>query len=184
MGLAIFLALVCVPIVEILVFIEVGGRIGPWPTIGLVLLTAIVGTALLRAQGLAALASARATVDAGGFPVREALDGVCLLLAGALLLTPGFVTDALGGLLLVVPIRRALQYWALTRLKQRHRTRTGPGGERPGSGRSTVIEGEFTVVDEDGREEAKRTGPDRGPTDDARLPPSGGKPGGNNGSKE
>ena len=179
MGLAIFLALVCVPIVEIVVFIDIGGRIGPWPTVGLVLLTAIVGTALLRAQGLAALAKARATLDRGGLPVQEALDGVCLLLAGALLLTPGFVTDALGGLLLVAPIRRALQYWAVARLRERGRTRAGAGEQRPqGGGRDSVIEGEFTVVDEDGQEETTRGGPDHGRADDERLPSPGGEPGG------
>ena len=174
MGLTIFLTLVCVPIVEIVVFIEIGGRIGPWWTVGLVLLTALVGTALLRAQGLAVLASARSTVDRGGFPVREVLDGVCLLLAGAFLLTPGFVTDAVGGLLLVPPFRRALQYWALARLRASGRIRTGAGEAWSGRDRSTVVEGEFTVEDGDEKEDAERDGQPRDRADDEKLPPPGG----------
>ncbi len=113
MALVIFLALIGVPVIEIAVFIEIGGRIGLWWTVGLVVLTAVIGTALLRHQGLSTLARARASLDQGKLPVRELLDGVCLLIAGALLLTPGFVTDAVGALLLVPPLRWPLQVWAV-----------------------------------------------------------------------
>ena len=83
MGLAIFLALVGVPLIEIAVFIEIGGRIGLGSTLVLIVATALVGAALLRQQGLATLSRARATLDRGELPVQELLDGVCLLVAGA-----------------------------------------------------------------------------------------------------
>ncbi|MFQ5957803.1 MAG: FxsA family protein [Alphaproteobacteria bacterium] len=149
MVLLIFLALLGVPLIEIAVFIEVGGRIGLWSTLALIVLTAIVGTALLRQQGLATLSSARATVERGGVPVQEVLDGVCLLVAGALLLTPGFVTDAAGALLLVPAVRRVLQRWALDRLMASGRVMMTMGGGDRSSQDGDVIDGEYTVERDD-----------------------------------
>lgn len=97
-----------IPLIEIYLFIQVGGSIGVWPTIGLVVLTAVIGTALLRQQGLATLARAQAELDRQQLPVREMFNGVCLLIGGLLLLTPGFLTDALGFALLVPPLRAIL----------------------------------------------------------------------------
>ena len=96
MGLLILLVMIVVPIIEITVFIQAGEQIGVWPTIGLVILTAIVGSALLRHQGLSALFNMRKNMNAGILPLNELFDGICLLLAGALLITPGFVTDGFG----------------------------------------------------------------------------------------
>ena len=151
MGLAIFLALIGVPLVEIAVFIEIGGRIGLWSTLGLIVATAIVGTALLRQQGLSTLARARDSLDRGEFPVQELLDGVCLLIAGALLLTPGFVTDAGGALLLAPPVRRVLQAGALRWMVAHGSVAMSAGatGPRPPRGRGGIIEGEFVELDED-----------------------------------
>ena len=89
----ILLAFILVPIAEIAVFIQAGELIGLWPTIAAVILTAIIGTAMLRQQGIATLMRLRATVDRGEMPLREVFDGACLLIAGVLLLTPGFLTD-------------------------------------------------------------------------------------------
>lgn len=97
------------PLLEIAVFIEVGGAIGVWPTIALTVATALAGSLLLRAQGLATLTRARAQMDSGQLPAREIFEGVCLVLAGALLLVPGFVTDALGLLLFLPPFRDLLR---------------------------------------------------------------------------
>ena len=91
-----FILLLVVPIVEIALFIKVGGLIGVWPTIGIVIATALAGAALLRRQGLATLRSARASLADNRFPIDEVFDGLCLAVAGALLLTPGFFTDAVG----------------------------------------------------------------------------------------
>src|SRR3546814_6274569 len=97
------------PLLEIAVFIEVGSAIGFWPTLALTCATAGAGSFLLSAQGLATLLRARAQLDQGQLPAREMFDGVCLVLAGGLLVLPGFVTDTLGLLLFFPPCRDLLR---------------------------------------------------------------------------
>ena len=101
--------MIAIPIIEIGVFIEVGGWIGLWPTLAVVILTAVAGTTLLRLQGLATLFRAQENLSQGKFPIAEVFDGLCLLFAGALLLTPGFVTDTFGLLLFVPAVRTAVK---------------------------------------------------------------------------
>jgi UPF0716 protein FxsA len=108
MALLIFLILVAVPVAEIALFIQAGEIIGLGPTLGLVILTAFIGTALLRYQGLRALRRAEMALQKSELPVEEVLTGICLLLAGALLLTPGFLTDSVGFALFVPQVRRII----------------------------------------------------------------------------
>ena len=138
MALFLLLAMIVVPIVEIAVFIELGGYLGLWPTIGTVILTAMVGSALLRLQGLSTLRRVMQSVERGRLPLAEVFDGLCLLVAGALLLTPGFVTDAVG-LLLFVPAFRA----ALGRLLARYLVASGRVTVSAGAAGETIIDGEF-----------------------------------------
>ncbi|TDJ25046.1 MAG: FxsA family protein, partial [Gammaproteobacteria bacterium] len=84
------------PIVEMYLLIEVGGTIGTLPTIALVMLTAVIGVALLRRQGLATLTRGLGRLQRGEVPAQEMAEGILLAISGALLLTPGFVTDAVG----------------------------------------------------------------------------------------
>jgi UPF0716 protein FxsA len=134
MGLILLAAFIAVPLVEIAVFIQVGGWIGLWPTLAIVVLTAIAGTALLRSQGLATAQRARQQMDRGVLPAREMFDGICLVFAGALLLTPGFVTDAVGLLLFVQPVRDALRAYAGRYIERHGHVHVyGPGGMRPGA---------------------------------------------------
>lgn len=118
-----------IPILEIAVFIQAGTIFGLWPTLAAVVVTAVIGAAMLRAQGLAAIGRARRQLDRGEIPVAEVLGGVCLLLAGALLLTPGFVTDTIGFLLLIPPVRMRLGRWIFTRLVRSPNTRVWVEGE-------------------------------------------------------
>jgi UPF0716 protein FxsA len=145
------LAFIGVPIAEIVVFIEVGGRIGLGPTILIVMATALAGAALLRQQGLATLNRARHELAEGRLPLAEVFDGLCLLFAGALLLTPGFITDG-AGLLLFVPGLRA----RLRALLGRHLTAATPGQPQRGG---PVIEGEFHHLDDDGPRDGGRRPP-------------------------
>lgn len=108
LGLLILLLLIMVPLIEIGLFIEVGGWVGGWTTVGLVILTAVVGLSLVRAQGLGVLKKLNNGMAGGTFPAGAAFDGIALFLAGALLLTPGFMTDMLGFLLLIPPLRTFL----------------------------------------------------------------------------
>lgn len=144
--------------------IRVGGYIGAWPTIALVMLTAVVGVGLLRVQGLATLVRGRERLASGELPAQEVAEGLLLAVAGALLLTPGFVTDTVGFLLLLPPSRAALARALLKRAVV-----VGSGGPRGGgdggpgrrgdAGRRgpTVIEGEFeSRTEEDGANDRPR----------------------------
>lgn len=108
MGLWLFLTFVALPIIEIALFVVVGGQIGVLWTVTLVLLAALVGIGVIRAQGLYALQRLQQSVDRGGSPVGPMADGALKVVAGILLIVPGFLTDAVGLLLLVPPVRRAL----------------------------------------------------------------------------
>jgi len=112
-----FLALlILVPLLEISVFIEVGARIGALATVGLTVLTAVVGLYLVRLEGLAVMLRMRKSMAQGEAPILEMFHGFFLFLAGVLLLIPGFVTDILGALLLVPVIRTLLARPAVTRM--------------------------------------------------------------------
>jgi UPF0716 protein FxsA len=125
-----------VPIVELYVLIRVGAVIGAIPTIGLTIVTAVLGAALVRIQGLAVLSRVREAVDRGDVPAIEMLDGALLLAAGFTLLLPGFFTDALGLLLLVPPLRRQV----VSRFVHIVPHPNTAGGEAAGP---RVIEGEY-----------------------------------------
>ena len=149
MGLLLLAAFILVPLIEIAVFIEIGGVIGLWPTLALILLTAMLGSWQLRAQGLATLNRARSQMEQGVMPARELFDGLCLLVAGALLLTPGFVTDAAGALLFVPPLRDVLRRAIGRRLAESTETRVYRDGREVHPGRG-VIDGEYEDVSDQG----------------------------------
>ncbi len=159
MAVYIALAFILVPIIEIAIFIEVGGEIGLWNTLAVVVLTAIVGTWMLRAQGMRTLRRAQDSLSRQVFPVSEVFDGLCLLVGGALLLTPGFLTDALGFLLFLPPVRAAIRGVIRRFLSASGMIsidgdvpRTGDSGRRRhDNGNGRTIEGEFREVPPDRR---------------------------------
>ena len=140
------LLLLAIPVGEVFIFLEVGSVIGTWPTIGLIVGTAVVGGTILRWQGLQTLARARQQLAANRLPVAEMAEGAALALAAVFLLTPGFFTDALGTLLLFPPLRRSLLRRVLARVAPNAR-HAGAGPASGGDG-GRVIEGEYTVLDE------------------------------------
>ncbi|MBT3358023.1 MAG: FxsA family protein [Rhodospirillales bacterium] len=149
MGLILLILMIGVPIIEIAVFIEVGGWLGLVPTLAVVVLTAVIGTGLLRHQGFSTLARAQQHLAVGRFPMAEVFDGLCLLLAGALLLTPGFVTDAFGFLLFVPAFRAGFRGLVGRYLESSGRVNVQAGGFGPGNTPDrdpSVIEGEFEEV--------------------------------------
>ncbi len=126
-----------VPIVEIYLLIQVGQVIGAGWTILLVVLTAVIGVWLLRIQGLSTLTRAQQKLQENELPAREILEGMGLVVAGALLLTPGFFTDAVGFLLLFPPTR----IWLAGRIAERMIV-SAAAGQHPGTTREQdVIEG-------------------------------------------
>lgn len=100
-----FLAFIVVPLLDLFVLLKIGGLLGFWPTVGLVLLSGAVGAALARWQGLSTIARIQSELAAGRLPAAELADGAMILVAAALLLTPGFLTDCFGILLLIPPAR-------------------------------------------------------------------------------
>ncbi len=138
-----------IPMLEIYLLIKVGGIIGALPTVFIVIFTAVLGAWLLRIQGFSTLARVQSVVAQGGIPAMELLEGAVLLLAGALLLTPGFFTDAIGFICLVPSLRRAL----IRRLLKNFTVTgfggpQGPQGPTSGQGGSRTIEGEFHREDD------------------------------------
>ena len=146
-----FLAFLLVPIIEIALFIQIGGAIGLWPTLGIVVLTAVLGTWLVRTQGMIALDQLRRSFSDLNDPTEPLAHGAMILFSGALLLTPGFFTDTLGFALLVPGIRRAVFRWLRARVNVTAFA-VGPDPRQPRDrgpdhGPGDVIDGEFTEVD-------------------------------------
>jgi UPF0716 protein FxsA len=106
---------VVVPILEIALFVVVGDRIGLPATLALVVVTAVVGASLVNRQGRGTMAAVHQETLAGRFPARELAHGGMILVAGALLITPGFLTDGVGFSLLVPQVREALRRWGSRR---------------------------------------------------------------------
>jgi UPF0716 protein FxsA len=137
------IAFIAVPLIEIALFIEVGGAIGLWPTLAVVVLTAVIGTALLRRQGLAEMRRLRAALDGHGDPSAPLVHGAMILFAGALLLTPGFFTDTIGFALLLPPVRD----FVFGRIRERIIIQGARRGGGDGPARPDIIEGDYETLD-------------------------------------
>ncbi len=146
---ALLVAFVVVPLAEIYVLIQVGQVIGAWWTILLLVLDSIFGTWLIRREGARAWEALRTALATGRMPARELADGALLLIGGTLMLSPGFVTDGFG-VLLILPFTRPVARRLLARIAARRLVARddGPGNvNRPGPGSDgSVVRGE--VVDE------------------------------------
>ena len=142
---ALFLA---IPLIEIGLFIQLGGLIGLWPTLLIVILTAFIGTWLVRTQGIQAMSQLRGSFEKLDDPSKPLADGAMILIAGVLLLTPGFFTDAVGFLLLFPPFRSAVYAYAKSRVQVQSFTMGQPQRpSQPYSGQD-VIDGEYHDVSE------------------------------------
>jgi len=133
------LVFLAVPLIEIALFIQLGGVIGLWPTLMAVVMTAVLGAWLVRTQGLQAIRRLRDSLDEMRNPAEPLIHGAMILFAGALLLTPGFFTDAVGFLLLVPAFRAAV--WHHLQARVRIRGHSTGDQERP-----DIVEGEFHEV--------------------------------------
>jgi UPF0716 protein FxsA len=140
MGPLLLILLLVVPVAELWFIVQVAGEIGALPTIGLLILVSVVGAWLLKQQGLATWQRMQATLRRGEMPAKEVTDGALILLGGALLLTPGFLTDVVG-LLLVFPVTRAVIKSTFRKfLAKRVRTRFGVSTtQRPGTYETKVV---------------------------------------------
>ena len=144
-----FLAFLLVPIIEIALFIQVGGLIGLWPTLAIVVLTAVLGTVLVRTQGRMALGNLQRSFAELDDPTEPLAHGAMILLSGALLLTPGFFTDAIGFALLVPGVRVAVFRYLRSKVTVTHfQMGQGPDFRSRGNpfDQGDIIDGDFTEV--------------------------------------
>lgn len=146
MLLPLILLFIAVPIVEIYVIIQVGQAIGALWTILVLVADSILGSVLMRTQGRAAWRRFNAAIAAGRVPGREVIDGALVIFGGALLLTPGFVTDIFGLLFLLPPTRSVIRGLLVRRFAGRFVV-ARPGGSRPPRGAGFDVDGTATDVD-------------------------------------
>lgn len=141
---------IVIPVIEIALFVQVGGVIGLGWTLAIVVATALIGSSLVRRQGTMALEELRRSFHALNDPTEPLAHGAMILFSGALLITPGFFTDAVGFLLLAPPVRRWVYRKLRTRVSVQSFTMgqeaTGAFTSRPPEGAGDVIEGEFEEV--------------------------------------
>jgi UPF0716 protein FxsA len=130
-------AILALPLIEIALFIVVGGAIGLWPTLGLVVAGTVAGAAILRGRGVGMVLDMRRSLDRGEDPAAALVQGALAVLAGLMLLVPGFLTDAIGLALLLPPVQAAIT----ARLRAAGVSRGGHPGHDP-----TVIDGTWHEV--------------------------------------
>ncbi|MEJ7797865.1 MAG: FxsA family protein [Solirubrobacteraceae bacterium] len=158
MPILLFVLFVVVPIAELYVLIQIGQEIGLWPTIALLIVDSLLGAALMRSQGRAAWRRLHSALGEGRVPGREVIDGALVIFGGALLLTPGFLSDILGLLLLLPPTRAIIRRLLLQRFAGRIVASAASGaqsrifafGERPGGhrgGHDDIVDSSATDVD-------------------------------------
>ena len=150
-----FIAFLMVPLIEIGLFIQIGGAIGLGWTLLIVIITAVIGTYLVRAQGMQALGQVKSSFNEMRDPSEALAHGAMILFSGALLLTPGFFTDAVGFALLIPGVRLAVFKWARARVNvASFSTHAGP--QR--AAQSDIIEAEYTEVDPGSTEQGPPSG--------------------------
>lgn len=131
MGIALFFLFLVVPMIEIGIFILLGQSIGLWPTLLGVVVTALIGSLIIRMQGVSLIQEIRRLTGQGQLPARQIADGVMLAVAGALLMTPGYFTDSAGFLLLVPPVRLAIYELLKNRMGKMASVHVGGGPSQP-----------------------------------------------------
>ncbi|MBF9019291.1 FxsA family protein [Rhodobacterales bacterium HKCCA1058] len=140
-----FVLFLTIPLIEIGLFIQIGGFIGLWPTLAVVVLTAILGTWLVRSQGSLALSQIRTSFNELNDPTEPLAHGAMILIAGGLLLTPGFFTDAIGFSLLVPPVRQFL----ILQVKSHIKTTSFQSQANFRSQSGTIIDEDGEILDTD-----------------------------------
>lgn len=151
---------ILVPVLELVLLIKVGQRIGAWQTVGLVVIMAFTGMLIISQQSLTVFRQSLEAMSQGRPPVAQVMDGLFLFVAGILLLVPGFITDILALLLLIPPLRRAIGRWGIDRLLVHAHVVTGDDRDgrsaademtrprSPSSQDGPVIEGDFERLGE------------------------------------
>jgi len=131
LGRLLFLVFLVVPLIEIALFISIGQAIGLWPTLLGVVVTALIGSAIIRKQGISLIEEIRRVTAAGAMPAKQLAEGMMLGISGALLLTPGYFTDAIGFLLLIPSLRIKIYDYLKSRIFVVHAGMSSRGPRPP-----------------------------------------------------
>ena len=119
-----FLFFIGIPLIEVMLFITIGKYIGLWNTILIIIITGIIGAILVKSQGVATLKKGLEEIQSNKIPIQSMVQGIAIIIAGAFLLTPGFLTDTLGAILLIPPFRSKIAGFVIEYLKKRSTFRT------------------------------------------------------------
>ena len=169
------IAFIIVPIIEIYLIVQVGAAIGGWETLGLLVLDSVVGAWLVRREGFSILARVQTTLGRGELPTNDLVEGLLVLFAGALMLTPGFLTDALGFVLLLPPTRAMVRNVLKARFAGRISVGRGAYGAPFGSRGFTTgqwTNGDWTDARWTDASEDRDDGDDDGPSGPIELGPA------------
>jgi UPF0716 protein FxsA len=142
LGRLLFAVFMIVPLIEIAFFVVIGNAIGLWPTLAGVLVTALIGSVVLRYQGLALFNEIRGTMARGALPARALADAMMVAIAGVLLLTPGYFTDLMGITLLIPPVRTAIYAFLGKRIQVVTPGMASSGWQRPADRGTIDLDGE------------------------------------------
>ncbi len=119
-----FLFFIGIPLIEVMLFITIGKYIGLWNTILIIIITGIIGAILVKSQGVSTLKKGLEEIQSNKIPIQSMVQGIAIIIAGAFLLTPGFLTDTLGAILLIPPFRSKIAGFVIEYLKKRSTFRT------------------------------------------------------------
>jgi UPF0716 protein FxsA len=156
LGLFILILVIAFPLLEIAILIKVGSMIGIWATLGIIVTTFVLGIMVVRLQGLGVARRLVAAARSGETPVEPMIEGMLLMLAGGCLIAPGLITDGIGLILLIPPVRQWTARWIVARgipmtVRVRRARSQAPGQDRARPrrpGPAPVIEGDYERIDE------------------------------------
>lgn len=143
------LLFIIVPIIEIALFIEIGDLLGLWTTLFIIILTAVLGTFLVKNQGIAVIDKIKHNLLAFKDPTESIAHAALILVAGLLLLTPGFFTDIIGFTLMVPQLRGFVYLWVKAKLKLKSSSTGGENFDDTQPGDFTIIEGTYSNKEEE-----------------------------------
>ncbi len=143
-----FLIFIGIPLIEVMLFITIGKHIGLWNTIFIIILTGIIGAFLVKKQGISTLNNALLEIKSNKIPIFSIFEGIAILIAGAFLLTPGFLTDILGCVLLIPKTRNIIINYYVTYLKKKTSYKENFDIYKNQNKEEKIVEGDFEEIKE------------------------------------